>query len=98
MKVLDDYQNMLKEKIVLCTDFTPDERDLLLDVLNLQERPNKHKYPKQFGPGSSPFTTVAWGILDQLNPDAMTLSNRYMLAGMLAAAFSEMYELGRTSK
>jgi hypothetical protein len=88
----------LKEKIVLCTDFTPDERDLLLDCLNLGEYSGQHLYPASFRPGSNQWATAAWAILDQISPKAMKVRDRFMLGGLIAGALSEMFELGRKSK
>jgi len=85
----------LRERIALCRDFSPDERTLILDCMNLGDYSGKHEYPSQHMPGSSPWTTAAWEILDKLRPDALKSSDRFMLGGMIAGALQEMFKAGR---
>jgi len=89
---------ILKEKIAISKDFTPDERDMILDCLNLGDYASKHTYPKHFGPGSNQWATAAWQVLDQINPDAMKQRDRFLLGGMIAGAMMEMFEMGRKSR
>jgi len=84
----------LKEKIAISNDFTPDERDLILDCLNLRDYTGKHEYPQHFGPDSGPWAKAAWAILDQMNPRALKVRDRFMLGGMFGGALKEMYEIG----
>ena len=88
----------LKEKIATSTDFTPDERGMLLDCLNLGDYTRTHRYPASFPPGSNKWATAAWGILDQMNPDALKTRDRFMLGSLIAAALSDMYENGRRDR
>lgn len=88
----------LKEKIATSKDFTPEERDLILDCLNLGDYSGKHEYPEIFKPGSNRWATATWAILDQMNPKALKIRDRFLLAGLIAGALSEMFELGRKSK
>lgn len=98
MKTMPDDVLFLKEKIATSGDFTPQERDLILDCLNLGSYAGQHTYPSNHGPGSSKWTTAAWALLDQLPPSAMTTTTRWMLGGMIAGALSEMFKEGKRSK
>jgi hypothetical protein len=96
MKTLPEV-TALKEKIVLCQDFAPWERDLLLDSLNFGDYSGKHKYPSTFPPGKEKWSTAAWAVLDQMRPDAMPVRDRFMLGGLIAGALQQVYEQGRKS-
>lgn len=85
----------LKEKIAASNDFTVEEREMLLDCLNLGDYAGKHKYPASFPPGSNKWATATWAILDQMNPNALKTRDRFMLGGLIAGALAEMYESGR---
>lgn len=89
---------VLKEKIAVCTDLTPDERNLILDCLNLGDYAGRHDYPKNFGPGTNRWVTASWAILDQLNPQALKQRDRFFLGGLVAGALAEMYEHGRRGR
>lgn len=89
---------LLKEKIATSKDFTPEERDLILDCLNLGDYSGKHEYPGIFKPGSNRWATEAWAILDQMNPKALKIRDRFLLGGLVAGALSEMYEKGRNGR
>jgi hypothetical protein len=89
---------ILKEKIAVCDAFTTDERDLILDCLNLGDYAGKHDYPAHHGPHSGPWARAAWAILDQLNPDALKRRDRFLLGGLIGGALSEMYENGRRGR
>jgi hypothetical protein len=78
----------LKERIARCRDFSPAERDLILNALNLGDyRSAKREYPSALRPGSSMIADAVWGILDQMRPDAMTVRDRFILAALMAGAF-----------
>lgn len=83
----------LRERLMRCKDITDDERKLIFDALNLGDYRAEHVYPPSHRPGSHPATTMAWAILDQIHPQAMSRTNRFLLAGILAGAFAEL--LGR---
>lgn len=85
----------LRERIALAKDFSPDERTLILDCLNINDYSGQHEYPSRHGPGSTPWATGAWEILDQLKPGKLTRSDRFMVGGMLAGALMKMFEAGR---
>ena len=82
----------LKEKITTSKDFTTDERDMILDCLNLGDYAGRHQYPASFPPGKNKWATAAWAILDQMNPNALKTRDRFMLGGLIAGALSEMYD------
>lgn len=88
----------LKEKIAISADFTPAERDLILDALNLGDYAGQHTYPSRHGPGSDKWATLAWSILDQFSPDAIPVRVRFLLGGMIAGAFNETFEMRRKGK
>ncbi len=90
----------LREKVAISKDFTTQERDLILEALNLGCFSDQHSYPSLFKPGpkQDAFVNCAWALLDQFNPSTFQLSTRYLLAGMIAGALSEMYHLGKTGK
>lgn len=87
---------ILREKIALCTDFRPEERDLILEALNLSlERDTvKHTYPSKHGPGSTPWNTVAWEVMDAISPGKLDKATRWMLAGMIAGAVHDAFHMG----
>lgn len=86
----------LKERIALSTDFSPDERTLILEALNLsmERDSDKHTYPSRHGPGTTPFNTIAWGVLDALSPGKLDKATRWMLGGMIAGAVHDSYFAG----
>lgn len=89
----------LKEKIALSADFTPHERDLILESLNLGDyRADTRVYPANFGPGSRWSATMAWSVVDMLRPDALPVRDRFQIAGAIAGALEEVYDLGRRKK
>jgi hypothetical protein len=79
----------LRERITRCKDFSAEERDYVLDTLAVGDYRGRHDYPSKHGPGSDPWTTLAWAILDQLPPNAMKRHHRFLLGGMIASAFKE---------
>jgi hypothetical protein len=57
----------------------PDCNDLVIGT-------NGHRYPSRYYPGQgSANMDAAWEILDTLKPDAIDLSVRSMLAGLITA-------------
>jgi len=84
-----------KEKIALSTDFTPEERSLILDALNLSTEHDgeQHTYPKNFRPGSDPWITAAWAIMDTVKPGLLDKRTRWMLGGMIAGALHDTFQL-----
>ena len=88
----------LKEKIAVSKEFTRDERDMILDCLNLGDYAGEHAYPATFPPGSNRWATATWAILDQINPKALKIRDRFMLGGLIAGALAETYEQGRAKK
>lgn len=82
----------LRERIALCKDFTPDERDIILDALLLNDKAYAHEYPPKYPPGASPALTLVWSILDRLPPNAMSKAHRFMLAGIMLATISDLCE------
>ena len=89
----------LKEKISVCKDFSPEERDLILDCLNLRDYTGQHEYPPHFGPDSGdPWARAAWAVLDQMNPRALKVRDRFMIGGLFAGALSEMFQAGLRGK
>ncbi|MCK1670350.1 hypothetical protein [Bradyrhizobium sp. 150] len=90
----------MKEKIALCTEFRPEERDLILDAVNdyIEDRDvDEHSYPSKYPPGSDPWVTAAWEILDTLKVGALKSNTRAWLAGMIAGALSNAFEMGGAS-
>lgn len=85
----------LRERIALAKGFSPDERTLMLDALNLGDYSGRHEYPSRHGPGADPWTDAAWAILDQLRPGKLARNDRFMLGGMIAGALQQMFETGK---
>jgi hypothetical protein len=88
----------LKERIAICTDFTPDERTLLLDAVNFYTEDRdftQHYYPPNYPRDSSIMAVrLALEVMDQLPPGALSCSGREWLCGMIAAKLAEAYSLG----
>jgi hypothetical protein len=70
----------LRQKIKRSSDFTSDERELLLSRLA------DHNYPSRYPPGTHWATDEAWRILDYLPANAMNEDHRALLGGMIAGA------------
>ena len=47
---------------------------------------NEHTYPSKYPPGVHWATDMAWEILDQLRPGAISDDTRFVLAGMIAGS------------
>jgi len=84
----------LKERVALCRDFSPEERNLILDFMCQGDYEGEHTYPPNYGPEKSPLLKITWEILDSLPPDAMIKQHRFMLAGMITAKLKQAFELG----
>jgi hypothetical protein len=52
-----------------------------------------YTYPPGREPGSSPWLTMTWAILDQLPPDAMPDKTRFLLGGLIAGGLLEVYRM-----
>jgi hypothetical protein len=92
--------SIMKEKIALCTEFRPEERELILNAVNdyIEDRDvDKHSYPSNFPPGTDPWVSAAWEILDTLKPGALRRDTRYLLGDMIAGALSNAFEMGAAS-
>ncbi len=86
--VLAPAAKSLRDKIERLHGLNAAERKVILDALLMNTHSGKHQYPKDFGPESSAVAKTVWAILDQLPPDALTISQRFMLAGMLGRALA----------
>lgn len=85
------------ERIALAKDFSPGERKLILDLLSVNVTAEEHQYPSLHGPGSDPYTTVAWEILDTIKPSRIDNTVRFLIAGMIAGALKTMFDAGQQS-
>lgn len=56
--------------------------------------PSKRTYPSRHGPGSSPWATMAWSLLDQTPANQIGHDARTLLAGLVAGSLSEIYNVG----
>jgi hypothetical protein len=91
---------IMREKIALCTEFRPEERNLILDAVNdfTEDRDvGEHSYPSKYPPGTDPWITSAWTILDTLKVGALKRDTRFWLACMIAAAMRDAFEIGAAS-
>jgi hypothetical protein len=95
MTIDEQSLTRLRERVALSKDFSPDERTLILDCLNLGDYSGKHDYPSRHGPDSSPWAKATWAVLDQLKPGKLSRTDRFMLGGMIAAALMQMFETGK---
>jgi len=88
----------LRERIALCGDFSPEERDLILDFMCQGDYEGKHVYPPDYGPEKAPLLKLVWKILDTLPPDAMIRQHRFLLGGLISASLKEVYARGIAGK
>lgn len=86
--VLAPAAKSLRDKIERLHGLNAAERKVILDALLMNTPSRKHEYPEDFGPESSPVANTVWQILDQLPPDSLTISQRFMLAGMIGRALA----------
>ena len=74
----------LKQRIN-SSGFSMREKQMLLDVLQLNDYAPHHTYPGGRR-GSSPYETIAWEILDHLPPAALKVSDRFILGRKIVEA------------
>lgn len=57
----------------------------------------KHEYPSEYPPGKHWAIDEAWRILDSLKPDALDISQRSFIAGMIAGALMKAKANGHSN-
>jgi hypothetical protein len=74
----------IKEKVAISKDFTPDERDFILNAINANFGGGKQQYPSRHPPGTHWATDAGWELLDTITPGSISLDVRAWLGGAIA--------------